>query len=98
MEAFTAVWRELGDDAAGVGRVDLDAECLYLDGRRRGHRVHRVLPLAQISGARRGYSELERIGGRSTLVLELTGRRPLLISSVFGIGLLAELADCLSLA
>jgi hypothetical protein len=94
---LAVVWRddELGSPA--IGRLELHPGCLHLEGERRGQPVSEDVVLATLLGAHFGRAERERIGARQTLLLELINRHcPLLVSSVFGIGVLAELAELLA--
>jgi hypothetical protein len=94
--SLAAVWREVGVEALGVGRVELVADRLRLDGRRGGELVSREVPLAAIETARMARAGHERIGQLPTLVLALAGRgETLLIGSLFGFGGLLELAETL---
>jgi hypothetical protein len=94
--SLPVVWTLEGDGRAAVGKLELLPDRLRLDGRRRGRRVIEEFLLSELLATRFGRDGAQRIGGRATLVIERSPLPALLLSSVFGVGILRELADRLA--
>jgi hypothetical protein len=94
--SLPVVWSVEAEQGPGVGKLELLPDRLRLEGRRRGRRVVDEFQLSEVGATHFGRSEAERLGGRSTLVIERPARRSLLVCALFGFGALAELADQLS--
>jgi hypothetical protein len=67
---YAAVWQDGGP--AMAGRILVDAGALDFEGAGRGRQASRHIPYTAIASSRLGRAPLDRIGGRPTLVLELT--------------------------
>jgi len=66
---YAAVWQDGGPALAG--RILLDAHALVFEGAASGRQASRRIAYAAIASSRIGRGELDRVGGRPTLVLEL---------------------------
>lgn len=95
--SLPVVWTLEGDERPAVGKLELLPDRLRLDGCRRGQRVIEEFPLSELHATRFGRRAEQRIGGRATLVIERSALPALLLSSVFGVGILGALADQLAL-
>lgn len=85
----------LDGSPARPGRLDLDPERLTLIGGSRDElRLHEI-PLAEVAAVRVGRRPQERIGGRQTLVVELSDGRVVAVVAFGGVGSLHELAESL---
>ncbi len=94
--SLAVVWQECGEEPPAHGRLELRPDRIHLEGTRSGKTISEDVSLDEINETHFGRAEAERIGGRQTLVLDFSERhRALLISSLFGIGTLAELAELL---
>jgi len=78
---------------ARPGRLDLSVSTLRLEGGRRAVPHDREIDLAEIEKAFVGRRSAQRIGGRSTLVLELRGGETVRIAGVERPGAVRELAE-----
>jgi hypothetical protein len=94
--SYAVVWEE-GDGQRHTGRLDIGDEGLHLEGRSRGDRWRsRHVAFSDVSGVLVGRSAAERMDGRRTLVLELTGRPSVRILTLGGSDVLHELTDLLA--
>jgi len=92
--SLAVVWSDDELEPPAIGRLELHPGWVHLEGSRRGQPVSEDVALAEITDTHLGRVQRERIGGRQTLVLERVNRRfPLLVSTVFGVGALTELAE-----
>lgn len=91
MTSYTVIW----DDGEPIesGRLELAEAGIAFHGAVR----ELAVDFDEIDSVRIGRTASERIGGRPSLVLRLTGDRPLRIGSLDGLGALNELAAVLAL-
>ncbi len=95
--SLAVVWQDSCDQSPAHGRLELKLDRIHLEGMRSGRPISEDVPLEEIAAARFGRAAQERLGGRQTLVLDFVDRhRAVLISSLFGIGVLSELAEGLA--
>ncbi len=94
--SLAVVWQERRDESPAHGRLELTTDRIHLEGMCAGRPVSRDVPRDEIAATRFARAQEERLRGRQTLILQLKNRhRGLLISSLFGVGRLAELAELL---
>ena len=93
---YAAIWRyELGPVCAG--QLVITPTGLYLDGADRSGRTRSAnARIDEISSLRIGRTPAERIDGRSSVIVDLSGGDRLLISSASGLGQTREIADRVS--
>ncbi len=94
--SYPVVWRE-PPGPSYAGSLVLASDSLTLDGTAAGAREVVVLTFADLAGVRMAGAGEERLGGRSTLVLETKAGRRFEVAAVSGLGLLREVADVLAL-
>jgi len=93
VETYAVIWSDTGD-AFAVGKLELGANALRFEGSSETGtpHVHRV-PYAEIASVHVERGGRERLRGKPTLVLELSGGGRLRIGSVDGPGILTELVE-----
>ena len=89
---YAAVWQDAG--LAMAGRILVDAGALDFEGAGGGRRASRHISYTAIVSSRLGRAVSDRIGGRPTLVLELTDGEVIRISTP-ELGALHELEEAL---
>ena len=94
--SYGVVWCE-GTLPLASGKLELRADALRLDGMAGGRPVSRDLAYDSLVTVRVGRSAAERIGGRTTLLLERRSGLPIAIASVSQLGIVAEIAERLAL-
>lgn len=92
---YAVTWEE-PDGARHSGRLELGAEALTLEGGNDNAAAQRVLPYGDVAGFRLARANGDRLHGRPTLILELTGESVIRIASVAQPGIVGELADRLA--
>lgn len=90
MESFAVLWSG-SDDSPHVGKLELGAAALRVDGRET-----QSVPYADIESVHVARDGRARIAGRPALVLHLRAGGSLRIASFAGVGVLSELAERLS--
>lgn len=90
--SLPVMWSE-HDGPARPGRLDLSSSTLRLEGGSRDGAHTCELELTEIARAYIGRTQAERIGGRTTLVLELREGGTLRVTGVERPGAVRELAD-----
>lgn len=88
------VWREL-EGPAFAGSLTLGPDGIRLDGTSGAFHETRELPLADIVATRIATSR-DRLDGRPTLIIDLSGRRRIQVAAVAGIGVVREIGDALA--
>jgi len=90
--SYAVAWRD-GTGAAYPGKLELRPDGIRLEtGSRRGRLRVLALRYEAVSAVRMARGR-ERLVGRPTILLERSGRTPVAISIVSGIGALVDLAD-----
>ena len=85
------IWVEDGA-APQAGRLDLFGDRLHFDGGIRERRKVRDIPFVDVASVRIGRTNGERINGRQSMVLALTGGATLSLAAFARPGTLLELA------
>jgi hypothetical protein len=94
--SYAVVWEE-GGGRRYTGRLDILEAGVHLEGRSTRDRWRsRHIAFSQLRGVRVGRTEAERIDGRRSLVLDLSGSHPMRILALGGTHLLSELTDLLA--
>jgi hypothetical protein len=97
MDATYAVSWKQENGSEGTGRLELGADALSLEGRNEGVPVHFRLPYGDVRSFRLARANGDRLSSRPTLVLDLAGGGAMRIASLAQPGIVAEVADRLSL-
>jgi len=92
MSSLAVMWSEHGGPAR-PGRLELDGSTLRLEGGSHGAAHGHELELTEVARVYVGRRPEERIGGRSTLVLELRAGGTLRIAGIERPGALRELTE-----
>ncbi|MGD0714162.1 MAG: PH domain-containing protein [Gaiellaceae bacterium] len=95
--SLPVVWSEDGGPTQ-PGRLDLTAERLHFDGGSRNEPYTRDIALSKIESVRIARRPVERLSGRSALVVELRDGRRVSIASLDRPGTLLEFAERLQQA
>jgi hypothetical protein len=90
---YAAVWQDGGPVMAG--RIVLDASALTFEGAVRGRQTSRRIAFSSIASSRLGRGTADRVGGRPSLVIELTDGETIRVATP-ELGALHELAEALS--
>ena len=94
--SYAALWR-YGTGPVCAGQLVMTPTGLYLDGAdRSGTTRDAKAGVEEIRSIRIGRTSAERIDGRSSLIVELSGGDSLVISSASGLGLTREIAEQVS--
>jgi hypothetical protein len=94
--SYAAIWRS-GRGPVCAGQLVITPNGLYLDGAdRSGTTRSAKAGVEEISSLRIGRTPAERIDGRSSVIVEVSGGDRLVISSASGVGLTREIAERVS--
>jgi hypothetical protein len=91
MSSYAVFWRNGG--IAFHGRLELDRHGLWLHGGERGHEIRVEVPYDEIVGAERAGA---RIGPCPAIRIQTRAAGTLLIASIGGVGVLAEILERVS--
>jgi hypothetical protein len=96
MKASYAVTWCNSDGRQATGRLELGTDGIALDGTADGETVHDEIPYRELASVDVGRGSKDRIGGRNSLVLGLTGRAPIRVAGVAEGWIVSELAERLA--
>ena len=92
---YAVTWQEAGGERHS-GRLELGSDGLRLEGRNGAGVVSTVVSYADVVGYRVARSSGDRLQGRPTLIVELSGERTVKIASVAQSGVVGEVAERLA--
>jgi hypothetical protein len=90
--SYGVVWR-IGEAARARGKLELLPRVVRLDGVTGEEQVTLEIPYEDLDGVHVGRLPAERLNGQPTLVLELRGREPIVVSAVAQAGAIAEITE-----
>ena len=90
--SYGVVWR-IGEQPLARGKLELLPRVVRLDGLAGEQRVTLEIPYEHLDGVHTGRTGAERLNGQPTLVLELGGEEPIVVSAVAQAGVIAELTE-----
>lgn len=94
--SYAVIWRE-GDGPVFAGKLELEADRLYLEGSGPEGALRRLeILFADLAAVRIGRAPAERIGGRPSLTLERRDHGPVHIGEVEGLGVVLDLGHVLA--
>lgn len=96
VKASYAVTWCTGNRRQATGRLELGPNAIELEGAANGQAVREEIPYRELASVAIGRDGKDRLDGRQTLVLERTGRRPVLVAGVAQAWVVSELAERLA--
>jgi hypothetical protein len=93
--SYAVTWAD-PDGSVRSGRLELDRDVLRLHGQNGGEPVEHAVRYRDVAGYRMGRGTGERLHGRQTLILELSGGDSIRLAGVAQYGIASELAGRLA--